>query len=70
MGSNEETHPLYNNPPRVTKWSLSAGCFNMDNQSKKTNPNSSVVTKQFGFACSGGDSWNRTNDLMHVKHAL
>ena len=24
----------------------------MDNQSKKTNPNSSVVAKQFGFACS------------------
>ena len=20
--------------------------------------------------CFGGDSWNRTNDLMHVKHAL
>ena len=20
--------------------------------------------------CYGGDSWDRTNDLMHVKHAL
>ena len=35
MGANEETHPLYNNPPRVTKRSLSAVSFNMDNQSKK-----------------------------------
>ena len=36
------------------------GAFNMDNQSKKTNPNSSVVTKQFGFACFGGPEGSRT----------
>ena len=29
--------------------------FHIENQYKKTNPNSSVVTKQFGFACFGGD---------------
>ncbi len=40
-------------PSRVAVWLLSAVCLNMDNQSKKTNPNSSVVTKRFGFACSG-----------------
>ena len=34
-----------------------------------------VSQKQKGLAMQvlfvfGGDSWNRTNDLMHVKHAL
>ena len=39
---------------------LSAVSFNMDTQNKKTNPNSSFVTKQFGFARFGGAEGSRT----------
>ena len=36
----------------------------------KTNPNQSVVTKRFGLFWLGGDSGNRTHDLLNAIQAL